>query len=64
MTAKMMNNTLTTYEIIIEQLQTVFDPEFPFVDIYTMGLIYDIMPDDEKKTIHITMTLTSPSCPE
>ncbi len=58
-----MTSNVTTYEIVEEQLQTVFDPEFPLVDIYTMGLIYDINPDDEKEHIVITMTFTSPSCP-
>ena len=57
------NDTITTYEIIVEQLESVFDPEFPLVDIYTMWLIYDIAPDDEKQHIIITMTFTSPSCP-
>ena len=41
---------------VVEQLQNVFDPEFPLVDIYTMGLIYDIATDDNKKHIIITMT--------
>lgn len=54
---------ITTYEIVVEQLETVFDPEFPLVDVYTMGLIYDITHDDEGKHIVITMTFTSPSCP-
>ena len=65
MTAKTMENNdiVTTYEIIVEQLQTVFDPEFPLIDIYTMGLIYDIQPDDAEKHIVLTMTFTSPSCP-
>ncbi len=58
-----MENNITTYEIVVEQLQTVFDPEFPLVDIYTMGLIYDIQADDTDKHIVITMTFTSPSCP-
>lgn len=57
------NNTVTTYEIVVEQLQTVFDPEFPLVDIYTMGLIYDIQANDTDQHIIITMTFTSPSCP-
>lgn len=56
-------DTITTYEIIVEQLQTVFDPEFPLIDIYTMGLIYDIQTDDSENHIVITMTFTSPSCP-
>lgn len=58
-----MENNITTYEIVVEQLQTVFDPEFPLVDIYTMGLIYNIEADDTEKHIIITMTFTSPSCP-
>jgi metal-sulfur cluster biosynthetic enzyme len=60
-----MTNTtaLTTYEIVVEQLESVYDPEFPLIDIYTMGLIYDIAPDDAQKIITISMTFTSPSCP-
>lgn len=58
-----MSDNITTYEIVVEQLQTVFDPEFPLIDIYTMGLIYDINTDDDDKHIIITMSFTSPSCP-
>ena len=46
---------------IIEQIRTVFDPEIP-INVYDLGLIYDIQIDDEKNA-HIVMTLTSPSCP-
>jgi len=47
---------------IIEKIKTVFDPEIP-VDVYELGLIYDIdMKDDT--TALVQMTLTSPSCPE
>lgn len=46
---------------IIEVLKTVYDPEIP-VDIYEMGLIYEINLDDEFNA-EIVMTLTSPSCP-
>jgi metal-sulfur cluster biosynthetic enzyme len=63
MIVEKMENSVTTYELVIEQLQTVFDPEFPLVDIYTMGLIYDIESDDNEKHIVISMTFTSPSCP-
>ncbi|MBP5794675.1 MAG: DUF59 domain-containing protein [Alphaproteobacteria bacterium] len=45
---------------IINALKTVFDPEIP-VNIWDMGLIYDIKIDD--KNVVITMTLTSPTCP-
>ena len=46
---------------IIEQLRTVYDPELP-VNIYDLGLIYDIRVDDDKNA-EILMTLTSPACP-
>ena len=47
---------------IIEALQTVYDPEIP-VSVYELGLIYDI--DITKDNdINITMTLTTPHCPE
>lgn len=46
---------------VVEVLRTVFDPELP-VNIYDLGLIYDIQIDDEKNT-HLLMTLTSPACP-
>jgi len=46
---------------IIETLKTIYDPEIP-VDIYEMGLIYEINLDDDFNA-EIVMTLTSPSCP-
>lgn len=46
---------------IIVGLKGVFDPEIP-VNIYDLGLIYDIAIDDEAN-VHIQMTLTSPGCP-
>jgi len=46
---------------IIEILKTVYDPEIPILDIYTMGLIYEIAVD--KDNVHIIMTLTTPACP-
>lgn len=48
---------------IQEALQEVYDPEFPIVDIRTLGLIYDIQVHEKKKEIIILMTFTSPSCP-
>ena len=44
-----------------EVLKTIFDPEIP-VNIYDLGLIYEINVDDEH-IAHITMTLTAPNCP-
>ncbi|MBL4746363.1 MAG: DUF59 domain-containing protein [Flavobacteriaceae bacterium] len=46
---------------IIGQLKAIFDPEIP-VDIYELGLIYDVMISDEND-VKILMTLTSPNCP-
>jgi FeS assembly SUF system protein len=46
---------------IIEQIRTVYDPEIP-INVYDLGLIYDIQIDDDKN-VHVMMTLTSPSCP-
>ena len=48
-------------EEIIEELKKVFDPEIP-VNIYDLGLIYEINIDDRINVI-VTMTLTSPNCP-
>jgi FeS assembly SUF system protein len=48
-------------ELIIETLKTIYDPEIP-VDVYEMGLIYEINVDDDFN-VEIVMTLTSPSCP-
>ncbi|MCX7744591.1 MAG: SUF system Fe-S cluster assembly protein [Flavobacteriales bacterium] len=46
---------------IIAKIKTIYDPEIP-VDIYELGLIYDIDVNDEGN-VHIVMTLTSPNCP-
>jgi FeS assembly SUF system protein len=46
---------------IIAQIKQVFDPEIP-VDVYELGLIYDIM-ENQPGEIDILMTLTSPNCP-
>ena len=46
---------------IIDQLKLVYDPEIP-VNIYDLGLIYDIN-IDEDKNVEILMTLTAPNCP-
>jgi FeS assembly SUF system protein len=42
-------------------LKSIYDPEIP-VNIYDLGLIYDINLDDDH-IAHITMTLTAPNCP-
>ena len=48
-------------ELIIEEIKKIYDPEIP-VNIYELGLIYDIKLKDEKFAI-IKMTLTTPNCP-
>ena len=48
-------------ERVIEALRTVFDPEIP-VNIYELGLIYEIQVEPEGET-RICMTLTTPMCP-
>ncbi len=48
-------------EKIIQVLKTCYDPEIP-VDIFELGLIYEIRIDNEAN-VKISMTLTSPACP-
>lgn len=48
-------------ENIIDILKTVYDPEVPILDVYSMWLIYKI--SIIKNKINILMTLTSPDCP-
>lgn len=48
-------------EEIIRVLKTVYDPEIP-VDIYELGLVYDVQISDDGD-VKIIMTLTTPNCP-
>lgn len=48
-------------EKIVQVLKTIYDPEIP-VDIYELGLIYDVFVNEERD-VKILMTLTSPNCP-
>ena len=48
-------------ERIVEVIKTIYDPEIP-VDIYELGLIYDVFVNDEMD-VKVLMTLTSPNCP-
>ena len=48
-------------EKIVKVLKTIYDPEIP-VDIYELGLIYDVMVNAEDE-VKILMTLTTPNCP-
>ena len=49
-----------TKDNVIEVLKSVYDPEIP-VNIWDLGLIYDIFIADD--LVKITMTFTSPTCP-
>lgn len=48
-------------ENIIKVLKTIYDPEIP-VDIYELGLIYDVQISDQGD-VKVVMTLTTPNCP-
>ena len=48
-------------EEIVTVLKTIYDPEIP-VDIYELGLIYDVFVN-ENYDVKILMTLTTPNCP-
>ena len=48
-------------EKIVRVLKTIFDPEVP-VDIYELGLIYDVFVNEDRE-VKILMTLTTPNCP-
>jgi len=48
-------------EEIVRVIKTIYDPEIP-VDIYELGLIYDVFVNEENQ-VRIIMTLTSPNCP-
>ncbi len=48
-------------EKIVRVLKTIYDPEIP-VDIYELGLIYDVFVNEDYD-VKILMTLTTPNCP-
>ncbi len=54
-------NTQELGEKIVTVLKTIYDPEIP-VDIYELGLIYDVMVSTDYD-VKILMTLTTPNCP-
>ena len=59
-----MSETIDTSalgESIVKVLKTIYDPEIP-VDIYELGLIYDVMVNEDYE-VKILITLTSPNCP-
>ena len=48
-------------EKIVRVLKTIYDPEIP-VDIYELGLIYDVFVNEDSH-VKVLMTLTTPNCP-
>ena len=46
---------------VIAEIKKIYDPEIP-VNIYDLGLIYDVKVDKEN-VVKIKMTLTTPNCP-
>lgn len=52
---------MPTRESVIEALKTVIDPEL-HLDIYTMGLVYDIVVESDEH-VQLTITYTTPMCP-
>lgn len=60
----MSEQTIDTTELgekIVKVLKTIYDPEIP-VDIYELGLIYDVLVNEDMD-VKILMTLTTPNCP-
>ncbi len=54
-------NTEELGDKIVKVLKTIYDPEIP-VDIYELGLIYDVLVNEDAE-VKILMTLTTPNCP-
>lgn len=55
-------NKETIHSAVINCLKNIYDPEIP-VNIYDLGLIYNIDIDDELN-VKVLMTMTAPDCPE
>ena len=55
------NDLMQLETTILEVIKTIYDPEIP-VNIYDLGLIYNIDIDDDNN-VTIEMTLTAPNCP-
>ncbi|MBU2929457.1 MULTISPECIES: iron-sulfur cluster assembly protein [Winogradskyella] len=54
-------DTAVLGEKILRVIKTIYDPEIP-VDIYELGLIYDVFINEDYE-VKILMTLTTPNCP-
>lgn len=58
----MTEDNKTLKEKIVEAIKRVYDPEIP-VDVYELGLIYEIEILPPLNNVFVLMTLTSPNCP-
>jgi FeS assembly SUF system protein len=59
-----MKEEMSVFELeakIVTELKNIYDPEIP-VNIYDLGLIYEIDVQEEGK-VKLVMTLTAPNCP-
>jgi FeS assembly SUF system protein len=61
MASNRIEENINLENTIVQVLKTIYDPEIP-VNIYDLGLIYEIRITDDRE-IRIRMTLTSPNCP-
>jgi len=60
-----MDEKIDTFELqgrIVTELKNIYDPEIPAVNIYDLGLIYEV-DVEEDGTAMVKMTLTAPNCP-
>ncbi|MBV1923022.1 MAG: DUF59 domain-containing protein [Flavobacteriaceae bacterium] len=61
MSEEIKMDTTELGEKIVNVIKTIYDPEIP-VDIYELGLIYDVFVNEDY-AVKILMTLTTPNCP-
>ena len=53
---------MLTKEAVLESLKPIVDPEIR-LGIVDLGLIYDVLVENEGKKLEVKMTLTTPMCP-
>jgi len=59
----MMGTESSTIEPeVVDVLRNIYDPEIP-VNIFDLGLVYDLRINDTEGSVKVIMTLTTPTCP-
>ena len=53
---------MITKERVLDSLKPIVDPEMQ-IGLVDLGLIYDVIVEDEGKKVEVNMTLTTPMCP-